>query len=57
MLLRAGYRIYNLDLMFKKGGSAMSNKLKTALDYLERTAAIIAVVADAGKKVMSLCKG
>lgn len=43
--------------MFKKGGSAMSNKLKTALDYLERTAAIIAVVADAGKKVMSLCKG
>ena len=29
----------------------MSTKLKTALDYLELTAAVITVVAEAGKKV------
>lgn len=34
----------------------MSNKLKTALDYLALTAAILTVVANAGKEVMSLCE-
>lgn len=35
----------------------MRDELMTALDYLETAAAIITVVAEAGKKVISLCKG
>ena len=34
----------------------MSKKLKTALDYLGTAAAVLAVIAEAGKKVMSLCE-
>lgn len=34
----------------------MSKKFKTALDCLGKAAAILAVIADAGKKVMTLCE-
>lgn len=34
----------------------MREDLTKALNYLETAAAILAVVAQAGKKVMSLCK-
>ncbi len=42
---------------FRKEVPVMSDKLKSALDYLAKAAAVLAVVAEAGKKVMSLCKG
>ena len=32
----------------------MRGKLRTALSYLEKAAAILAVIAEAGKKVMSI---
>lgn len=35
----------------------MSGKLGTALDYLAIAGKILAIVSDAGKKVMTLCKG
>lgn len=35
----------------------MSTKLNVALDYLATAAAILAVVAEAGKRVVSLCNG
>ena len=35
----------------------MSAKLSIALDYLAKAAAILAVVAEAGKRVISLCDG
>jgi hypothetical protein len=34
----------------------MGKKLKSALDYLTLVTEIISVVAEAGKKVMSLCE-
>ncbi len=41
----------------QKGGGTMSEKLDNALTYLGLAAAVLTVVADAGKKVMSLLKG
>lgn len=35
----------------------MRGNLTTTLDYISKVAAILAVIADAGKKVMSLCEG
>ena len=35
----------------------MGEKLNTALSWLSTAAAILAVIADAGKKVIALCKG
>ena len=35
---------------------AMQDKIYTTLDYLEKAAAVFAVIAEAGKKVMSLCR-
>jgi hypothetical protein len=38
----------------REGGNAMKAKVKTALSFLAKAAAILAVVAEAGKKVMSI---
>ena len=43
--------------MFQKGGSTMTKKINSALTFLGKAAAVLAVVAEAGKKVMSLCEG
>ena len=40
----------------QKGGSDMRVNLNKAFGYLETAAAIIAILAQAGKKVMALCK-
>lgn len=34
----------------------MSKKLNSALDFLSKAAAVLSVVAEAGKKVISLCE-
>ena len=34
----------------------MRERLNTALAYLGKAAAVLAVVADAGKKIMALCE-
>ena len=35
----------------------MRRKVSNVLNYLDKAAEIISVIAKAGKKVMSLCKG
>lgn len=42
------------NLGLQKGGRTMRVKVTTALTYLAKAAAILAVVAEAGKKVVSI---
>ena len=46
-----------LGLVFRKGGSIRGKKLNTALSWLSKAAAVLSVVAEAGKKVLALCEG
>ena len=43
--------------LFLRGGSVMSTKLNVALDYLAKAAAVLTVIAEAGRRVISLCNG
>ena len=54
--IRQGNIVYQFirSCSLQKGGSAMREKVMTALTYLAKAAAVLAVVAEAGKKVMSL---
>lgn len=46
-----------LEHYAQKGGSTMSEKLKVALAYLDKAAAILRIVANAGKAVLTLIEG
>ena len=47
---------YILGVISRKGGSVMRDTLNDALAYLGKAAAVLAVIAEAGKKIMALCE-
>lgn len=47
---------HNLLEYFLKGGDIMAETIKRVLIYAEKAGTIIVLVAETGKKVMSLCE-